>query len=93
MIARYGGEEFILVTFDCDERELFELSEELRRSVEQLQGLVSPVTISAGCCHARSLTDIETAIDKADKALYQAKERGRNNTQTYQKNEYRVAYM
>ena len=93
LIARYGGEEFILVTFDCDERELFELSEELRRSVEQLQGLVSPVTISAGCCHDRALTDIETAIDKADKALYQAKERGRNNTQTYQKNEYRVAYM
>ena len=93
LIARYGGEEFILVTFDCDERELFELSEELRRSVEQLQGLVLPVTISAGCCHARALTDIETAIDNADKALYQAKERGRNNTQTYQKNEYRVAYM
>ncbi|KPL97262.1 sensor domain-containing diguanylate cyclase [Vibrio splendidus] len=93
LIARYGGEEFILVTFDCDERELFELSEELRRSVEQLQGLVSPVTISAGCCHDQALTDIETAIDKADKALYQAKERGRNNTQTYQKNEYRVAYM
>ena len=81
------------MTFDCDERELFELSEELRRSVEQLQGLVSLVTISAGCCHDRALTDIETAIDKADKALYQAKERGRNNTQTYQKNEYRVAYM
>ncbi|MEZ9288489.1 diguanylate cyclase [Vibrio lentus] len=93
LIARYGGEEFILVTFDCDERELFELSEKLRRSVEQQQGLVSPVTISAGCCHDRAITDIETAIDKADKALYQAKERGRNNTQTYQKNEYRVAYM
>ncbi|MEZ8859986.1 diguanylate cyclase domain-containing protein [Vibrio sp. 10N.247.311.51] len=93
LIARYGGEEFILVTFDCDEHELFELSEALRLCVEQLQGLVSPVTISAGCCHAQALTDIETAIDKADKALYQAKESGRNNTQAYRENEYQVAYM
>ncbi|MEZ9775434.1 diguanylate cyclase [Vibrio sp. 10N.261.51.F11] len=93
LIARYGGEEFILVTFDCDEHELFELSEALRLCVEQLQGLVSPVTISAGCCHAQALTDIETAIDKADKALYQAKESGRNNTQAYRENEYHVAYM
>ncbi|MEZ8735724.1 MULTISPECIES: diguanylate cyclase domain-containing protein [unclassified Vibrio] len=93
LIARYGGEEFILVTFDCDEHELFELSEALRLCVEQLQGLVSPVTISAGCCHAQALTDIETAIDKADKALYQAKESGRNNTQAYRENEYHVAYI
>ncbi|MEZ9008754.1 diguanylate cyclase domain-containing protein [Vibrio sp. 10N.247.311.59] len=93
LIARYGGEEFILVTFDCDEHELFELSEALRLCVEQLQGLVSPVTISAGCCHAQALTDIETAIDKADKALYQAKESGRNNTQAYRENEYHFAYM
>ena len=93
LIARYGGEEFILVTFDCDERELFELSEALRLRIEQLQGLVSPVTISAGCCHTQALTDIETAIDKADKALYQAKNSGRNNTQAYRESEYRAAYM
>ncbi|MEG3220046.1 sensor domain-containing diguanylate cyclase [Vibrio gigantis] len=93
LIARYGGEEFILVTFDCDERELFELSEALRLRIEQLQGLVSPVTISAGCCHTQALTDIETAIDKADKALYQAKKSGRNNTQAYRESEYRAAYM
>ncbi|MGF1800402.1 diguanylate cyclase [Vibrio gigantis] len=93
LIARYGGEEFILVTFDCDERELFELSEALRLRIEQLQGLVSPVSISAGCCHTQALTDIETAIDKADKALYQAKKSGRNNTQAYRESEYRAAYM
>ncbi|ULN65964.1 diguanylate cyclase [Vibrio gigantis] len=93
LIARYGGEEFILVTFDCDERELFELSEAVRLRIEQLQGLVSPVTISAGCCHTQALTDIETAIDKADKALYQAKKSGRNNTQAYRESEYRAAYM
>ena len=92
LIARYGGEEFILMTFDCEERELFELAEALRLCIEQLQGLVSTVTVSAGCCHAQALTDIEMAIDKADKALYQAKESGRNNTQLYRENEYRVAY-
>lgn len=92
LIARYGGEEFILVTFDCDERQLYELSEAIRHSVEQTQGLVSPVTISAGCCFAQVLFHIEGTIDKADQALYQAKESGRNNCQVYRENEYRIAY-
>ncbi len=88
---QYGHAQGDLVI--CDERELFELSEALRLRIEQLQGLVSPVTISAGCCHTQALTDIETAIDKADKALYQAKNSGRNNTQAYRESEYRAAYM
>ncbi|MEZ9468936.1 diguanylate cyclase [Vibrio lentus] len=92
LIARYGGEEFILMTFDCDELQLFELSEALRHRVEQIEGLVSPVTVSAGRCYAQVLFQIEGTIEKADKALYQAKENGRNNTQMYRENEYRIAY-
>ncbi|CAH6832954.1 GGDEF domain protein [Vibrio chagasii] len=93
LIARYGGEEFILVTFDCDERQLFELSETLRKRIEQVQGVVSPVTVSAGCCYAQVLFQIEGTIEKADQALYKAKASGRNNTQIYKENEYRIAYL
>ncbi|MEZ8190773.1 diguanylate cyclase domain-containing protein [Vibrio sp. 1F279] len=90
LIARYGGEEFIFVTFDCNEYQLYELSEELRRSVEKIEGLVLPVTVSVGCRYANALFHIEGTIDQADKALYQAKKNGRNNTQVYRESQYRI---
>lgn len=90
LIARYGGEEFIFVTFDCNEYQLYELSEELRRSVEKIEGLVLPVTVSVGCRYANALFHIEGTIDQTDKALYQAKKNGRNNTQVYRESQYRI---
>ena len=83
LIARYGGEEFIVVTFDCDEAQLMALAEAIRIDVAKVQGLCREITISAGCYHAPIEQGIEKIIEKADAALYQAKEAGRNNTQYY----------
>jgi len=83
LIARYGGEEFVVVTFDCEQAELMELAETIRLDVENTQGLCRQITISAGCCYAPVNQGVETVIEKADAALYLAKEAGRNNTQCY----------
>ena len=83
LIARYGGEEFVVVTFDCNESQLMALAEAIRIDVAKVQGLCREITISAGCCHAPLEQGIENIIEKADAALYQAKEAGRNNTQCY----------
>ncbi|MDK9759678.1 GGDEF domain-containing protein, partial [Vibrio sp. D173a] len=81
--ARYGGEEFVVVTFDCNESQLMALAEAIRIDVAKVQGLCREITISAGCCHAPLEEGVENIIEKADAALYQAKEAGRNNTQYY----------
>lgn len=89
-VARYGGEEFILVIWGCSKDQLYELSENIRKQVERIQGLCREVTISAGCyrqvlksSREYEQANIEMVIEKADKALYLAKESGRNNSQFY----------
>ncbi len=64
LIARYGGEEFILVTFDCDECQLFELSEALRHRGRADRRFGITMTVS-GCCYAQVLFQIEGTIEKS----------------------------
>lgn len=85
-IARYGGEEFIiLVNFPLEKA--LELAEELRREVEEFnlkfEEQVIAFTISIGVSSAvlselKCERGAEQLISKADEALYQAKEEGRN---------------
>lgn len=82
--ARYGGEEFALLMYHTAPKEAFLISERLRKTVEQhkfqADNLSLTVTISIGVVtfpHPE-ITDAKTMIKCADKALYQAKEEGRN---------------
>ena len=84
LVARYGGEEFALVLTDTDEAEF--VANHCRRSIEALQiphnfsKVADVVTISVGLCTVspKKGTDPSLIIDFADKALYKAKEMGRN---------------
>lgn len=84
--ARVGGEEFVLAVKNRSEDEVIELAEQLNRSVEELKIPQSPgniypfVTISVGIefCQHLQKTDIDKLYEKADQALYRAKENGRN---------------
>ena len=85
LAGRYGGEEFVLVLADADADQALELAAKVRQAINDLgiPHLGQPsgrVTVSAG---AASLTpdqhtDPQDLLRAADRALYQAKEQGRD---------------
>lgn len=81
--GRYGGEEFLMVLEGVDEERLKIAAERTRSLVEEQLStqtdLVEPVTISLGGTLAfQKDQSIEDVIGRADKALFMAKDRGRN---------------
>jgi diguanylate cyclase (GGDEF)-like protein len=80
--CRYGGEEFVLILPRCDLEGARLLAERIRNSIAACQfdtcaGQQS-ITISIGCTVYRSGDDQHTFFSRADKALYQSKESGRD---------------
>ena len=79
--ARYGGEEFILVLHGTDGEAALNFLEKLRQKILQRKtvygNITFGVTVSIGMStdHNKSF---ERMIDDADRALYRAKESGRN---------------
>ncbi len=76
---RYGGEEFCLLLPETAPENAIHLAERLRIKVESnraVHGL--QVTVSLGVAGLRAGESAEAFIDRADKALYAAKENGRN---------------
>ncbi|MCJ7616050.1 MAG: diguanylate cyclase [Desulfobacterales bacterium] len=84
LAARYGGEEFALLLYHTEEKDAYDIAERLRKTVEQhkfqANDLVLAVNISIGvaCYYHPAIQDAKTLIECADKALYRAKEEGRN---------------
>ncbi len=87
---RYGGEEFCLILPDTDSQGAFVLAEVLRKRIAKhpclYKGIEIPLTISSGISTYMQQVDVqpEQLFAGADKALYQAKDAGRNQTQFYQ---------
>lgn len=87
VLARYGGDEFIVLLPQTNAQQALQIAERIRESVAAMRletGL--SVTLSIGIAEAFSDTwdeCIETVIRHADKALYMAKEQGRNRTAIY----------
>jgi diguanylate cyclase (GGDEF)-like protein len=82
-ICRYGGEEFLVVAPETTLPVARELAERLRRVMMEarfrLPALpVMAITISAGVAQQMKGEAIGTLISRADDALYQAKQSGRN---------------
>jgi diguanylate cyclase (GGDEF)-like protein len=83
LIARFGGEEFVVLLPEADEEEAMRCAERIRIAVESLTiaGGTEPIrcTISVGIAAVNTGgKSIESALQEADKALYQAKKSGRN---------------
>jgi diguanylate cyclase len=80
--GRYGGEEFLLIMPDTTQGAAVRTVDRLREIVAGLDwAAISPsmtVTISAGITSLRANDTSDTILGRADQALYQAKERGRN---------------
>ena len=83
LAARYGGEEFAVVLTETDAAGTRLLAEKIRAAVEQLEPAnpaTCKLTVSLGACtrYAKPGDAQEELLKTADKALYQAKKRGRN---------------
>ncbi|MDX1320843.1 MAG: GGDEF domain-containing protein, partial [Oceanospirillum sp.] len=84
LISRFGGEEFVLVFSGLTAEEAYEEAEKLRDMLKKMVLCLSDhkeglVTISGGICSlSREITTAEKLIQCADKALYQAKNGGRD---------------
>jgi diguanylate cyclase len=82
VFGRYGGEEFLLILPDTDAGGARHKADRLRREIASLQLNMLPgsyrVTASFGIAEHRDDESMDATIERADKALYEAKRAGRN---------------
>jgi len=88
ILARYGGEEFVALLPQTKKQQALIVVERMRSATEKLsiqteKGLVT-LTASFGVCEVQQFSDIEHAITHADRAMYHAKQHGRNSVKFYE---------
>jgi diguanylate cyclase (GGDEF)-like protein len=85
LAVRWGGEEFLLALKGCDRNEALRIAENLRESIGALpvetQGKTLNLTISIGVSEFNGSESPGQTIDRADTALYKAKNAGRNRVE------------
>ena len=83
VFARWGGEEFALLLPETDINTAFEMADQLRLVIEKHQQLnVGGYTASFGVTQFIKGDNEIKIISRADKALYKAKENGRNKVES-----------
>jgi diguanylate cyclase (GGDEF)-like protein len=83
-VSRYGGEEFACILVETDIKEVMQPLEKVRKAIEAIPFAIKKdrlnITISIGVTMLYETDNSETVFDRADKALYEAKQTGRNKT-------------
>ena len=82
--GRYGGEEFVVLLPDTDHEGAAQAAEKLRANIARLEvaGLERQMTASIGlACYPMDAGDADTLVRMADRALYAAKNAGRNRVE------------
>ncbi len=86
-MGRIGGDEFILLLSRISLKTAVGKLQTLERKIHQLGGELSistTVSVSLGVCHTRDADgSFEDTFQKADRALYLAKEEGKNRIGVY----------
>lgn len=85
IICRWGGEEIVVALPNLHADEAVEVAEKIRRAVAKLtfSELSLQVTVSIGVATATQYESGNKLITYADKAVYQAKEKGRDRVVLY----------
>lgn len=86
LLVRYGGEEFLVVLPQADAGRAWEIGERMRqrvceRAFELDHGIALLVRISVGIAQWRAGETMPDLIERADVAMYSAKQRGRNRVE------------
>ena len=80
--GRYGGEEFFVVLSNSNEEQALRIGERFRKDIAdcrfQCGGDTIAITVSIGVAYYRQGESQESWIERADRAMYQAKQSGRN---------------
>ena len=90
VVSRWGGEEFVMLLSNTDFEGALVIAEKLRVTVEnqvlvleENQELKFTISIGVSAVDTQNDLNIEAAINRADEALYEAKESGRNKVCTF----------
>lgn len=79
LVARYGGEEFVVLFVDMNQDRAIQALEEIRRIAGRSKLGPAPVTLSAGvAAFSAELETGQALFERADRALYRAKQGGRD---------------
>jgi diguanylate cyclase (GGDEF)-like protein len=88
LLARFGGEEFALILSGTSVEEAKQIAERIRAAIEAVQFKIDNevhqeihVTISVGITSLMLGDEMNNLLTRADQALYQAKENGRNRVE------------
>ncbi|ALN75163.1 GGDEF domain-containing protein [Aureimonas sp. AU20] len=86
LLVRLGGEEFLVATDISSDQHAEALAERIRLAAKekavQIGEAAIPFTVSIGLAMRRQQEDLDQAIKRADRALYRAKEAGRDRVST-----------
>jgi diguanylate cyclase (GGDEF)-like protein len=88
VMARFGGDEFILLLQETNNKGALEMAERVRKAVELSRFSVregdANITISLGVAsYPEDGANLDVILEKADKAMYRAKQKGRNRVVSY----------
>jgi len=82
LAARYGGEEFIFLLPDVSQEEVLNIAEQIRTKIKAIKFVEADknfsVTVSIGIVKYENKLKAKNIIELADKALYKAKQEGRD---------------
>ena len=83
LVCRWGGEEFVILLKNCNDEDAYKKAIELKNEIASLsEKLGFEITMSFGISRNTGKT-LKDAIDEADKAMYESKEKGRNTITIY----------
>lgn len=84
LAGRWGGEEFIIISKSTTIMEATSIAKRLKEKVSRYTFIKDiKMTISIGVSSNDNCINTDTLIQQADKALYQAKEKGRDRVEVY----------
>ena len=94
---RYGGEEFVLILEETDKEHALQTAERIRQAVQEsnfaFEDLTIPLSASFGCATYKLGETMDSFIERADQALYLAKNSGRNTARHLDANDVTINHQ